>query len=86
MGHTLLLCALTGWKRAILLKIAQYVTILLNIAESLHRDITVPDGIQLFQIGDIEHGQDVLIGRNYPFVPGPKEPFTIYLGFGVIKI
>ena len=33
-----------------------------------------------------QHGQAVLIGRNYHFVPGPKEPFTIPLGFGVIII
>ena len=75
-----------GWKRPILLNIAQYVVILLNITENLHRDITVQDGIQLFQSGDIEHGQDVSIGRNYYSLPGPKEPFTIHLGFGVIII
>ena len=78
--------ALMGWKRAKLLNIAQYVTILLNITENLHRDITVQDGIQLFQSGNIEHGQDVSIGWNYHFVPGPKEPFTIHFGFGVIII
>ena len=59
MGQTLLLRALMGWKRPILLNIAQYVVILLNITENLHRDITVQDGIQLFQSGDIEREQDV---------------------------
>ena len=45
---------------------------ILNITENLHSNITVQDGIQLFQSGDIEHGQDVSIGRNYHFVLGPK--------------
>ena len=78
--------ALMGWKRAKLLNIAQYVTILLNITENLHTDITVQDEIQLFQSVDIEHRQDVSIGRNHHFIPGPKEPFTIHLGFGVTII
>ena len=40
-------------------RVEQYVTILRNITGNLHRDITVQDGIQLLQSGDIEHGQDV---------------------------
>ena len=43
-------------KRRILLNIAQFVTTLLNITD-LHKDITVQDGIQFFQSGDIEHGK-----------------------------
>ena len=55
------------------------------LQKNLHGDmIVVQDEVQLFQSGDIEHGQDVSIGRNYHLVPGPKEPFTIHLGFRVI--
>ena len=79
-------CFWSAGKRPILPNIAQYVTILLYITETLHSNITVQDGIQLFQSGDIEHGQDVSIGRNYHFVSGSKEPFTIHLGFGAIKM
>ena len=70
-------CALESWRNRLQLR-------------SQQRDITVQDGIQLFQsgesTGDIEHRQDVSIGRNRHFVPGPKDPFTIHLGFGLIII
>ena len=86
VGQTLLLRALMGWKTGILLKITQYVTIDVILQKYLHGDNTAQNKFQLFHSGGIEHGQDVSIGWNQHFVPGPKEPFTIHLAFGVIKI
>ena len=63
----------------------QYYSIL---HKNLHRGITsVHDGMMKSSSSRVvifQHGQDVSIGRNYHFIPSPKEPFTIHLGFRVI--